>query len=97
MPENNLPLTYRGKPLMRRDNTIYYGSMSDKYIIMLQILDSEENGDIKLSGRIAVYLQLTDENVRPKERVIRKSEKKGLGSAMDIASIWLTRALAEKL
>ena len=97
MAENTTLLTYKGKPLMRKDNVIYYGSMADKYIIMLQILDSEKSGDIELSGRIAIYLQLTDENVRPKDRIVRKSEKKGLFSAMDIASIWLTRALAEKL
>ena len=97
MAENTTLLTYKGKPLMRKDNVIYYGSMSDKYIIMLQILDSEKSGDIELSGRIAIYLQLTDENVRPKDRIVRKSEKKGLFSAMDIASVWLSRALAEKL
>ena len=35
-----LPLTYKGHPLRRKDNLIYYGSMADSYIIMLQILSS---------------------------------------------------------
>ena len=35
MAENTTLLTYKGKPLMRKDNVIYYGSMADKYIIML--------------------------------------------------------------
>ena len=29
-------LTYKGHPLMRKDNLIYYGSMADPYIVMLQ-------------------------------------------------------------
>ena len=32
-------LIYKNHPLRRIDNIIYYGSMADKYIIMLQILD----------------------------------------------------------
>ena len=31
-----------------------------------------------------------------KDRILKKSEKRGLYEAMDIASIWLERALAEK-
>lgn len=36
----SIPLTYKGHPLRRKDNIIYYGSMAEKYIIMLQIHDS---------------------------------------------------------
>ena len=35
-------LIYKNHPLRRIDNIIYYGSMADKYIIMLQILDTKE-------------------------------------------------------
>ena len=37
MAEN---LVYRGHPLRRVDNLVYYGSMADKYIIMMQVLDT---------------------------------------------------------
>ena len=40
MATPNIPLTYKGHPLRRKDNLIYYGSMADKYIIVLQVLDS---------------------------------------------------------
>jgi hypothetical protein len=36
---NSRILEYKGHPLRRKDNLIYYGSMSDKYIIMLQITE----------------------------------------------------------
>ena len=35
---NTAFLTYKGKPLLRKDNLLYLGNMSDRYIIMLQIL-----------------------------------------------------------
>lgn len=92
----NGKLYYKGKPLIRKENTIYYGSMGDKYIVMLQVLDAKEDGPLPMSSKVAVYLQYTDPNVRPKERIIRKSEKDGLYAAMDLAAVWLERALADK-
>ena len=38
-------LMFRGRPLIRQGNTLYYGSMKDRAITMLQELDSKnENG-----------------------------------------------------
>ena len=90
-------LMYKGRPLMRRDNLIYYGSMADKYIIMMQVLDNKEVGDLRVSTRVSLQLQLTDPDLKSKDRVVRKSEKDGLYAALDVASIWLERALAAKL
>ena len=39
MAEEKIPLSYKGHPLRRKDNLIYYGSMADKYIIMLQVME----------------------------------------------------------
>ena len=91
----NEMLTYKGHPLMRMENIIYYGSMEDPYIIMMQILDSKQSGDLNLSTRVSVQLQRTA-NVRLKEKIVKKAEKDSLWHAMDLASIWLDRALAAK-
>ena len=87
-------LEYKGVPLMRKDNLIYYGRMSDKYIIMLQILDSEPVKDITLAKKVSVQLQLTDPDIKSRDRVVKKTEKDGLYSAMDVAEVWLARALS---
>ena len=42
MANQNAPLTYKGHPLRRKDSLIYYGSMAQKYIIMLQILSQKK-------------------------------------------------------
>ena len=88
-------LNYKGHPLMRKENIIYYGSMSDSHIIMMQILDSANN-DLSVAKRVSVQLQQTGANVRSKDRIVKKTEKNSLWSAMDIASIWLNRALGSK-
>jgi len=91
---NSIPLEYKGHPLRRKDNIIYYGSMSDKYIIMLQITESTPFEDLSLSSRIQVQLQYTDPDLKSRDRVVKKSEKTSFYEAMDVAAVWLERALA---
>jgi hypothetical protein len=70
--------------------------MADKYIVMLQILDTKKVKDLDVATRVSVQLQLTDPDLKSRDRVIRKTEKDGLYPAMDVATVWLERALAEK-
>ena len=86
-------LEYKGYPLRRKDNLIYYGNMSDKYIIMLQIMDTVLLQDLSLAQRVSVQLQLTDPDIKSRDRVVKKTEKDGLYNAMDVAAVWLDRAL----
>ena len=96
MAEENAVLMYKGHPLMRKDSIIYYGDMSQKYVIMLQVLSSEKKGDMKLSQRVSIQLQYTDPEISSKDRVLKSAERDGLFNAMDIAAIWLDRALSGK-
>jgi len=93
----SLPLEYKGHPLRRKDNIIYYGNMTDKYIIMLQITESkalDDHEDFELATRIQVQLQFTDPELKSRDRVVKKSEKTSFYEAMDVAAVWLKRALA---
>lgn len=100
MPESKSPknegLIYKGHPLRRVDNLIYYGSMADKYIIMMQVLDTQKEQDLSIATKVSIQLQLTDAELKSRDRVVKKSEKDSLYAAMDIATIWLERALKEK-
>ena len=89
-------LTYKGHPLMRKDNLIYYGSMADSHIVMLQVLETKKQGDLEIATKVSVQLQLTDPTVRSRDRVVKKSEKDGLYTALDVGCVWLERALAGK-
>lgn len=97
MASEKLPLSYKGHPLRRKDNLIYYGTMAEKYIIMIQVLDTKKVQDLNVATRVSVQLQLTDPDLKSRDRVVKKSEKESLYEAMDISAIWLERALAGKL
>ena len=96
MAEVKNTLTYKGHPLMRKDNLIYYGSMADSHIIMLQVLDTKKVGDVEIASRVSVQLQLTDPAIKSRDRVVKKGEKAGLYTALDFGCVWLERALAGK-
>ena len=93
MAEEKTPLLYKGRPLMRKDNTIYYGSMADPYIIMMQVLETKKVDDIDIATKVSIQLQQTDPSVKPRERVLKRSEKDGLFTALDLGSVWLERQL----
>lgn len=89
-------LEYKGHPLQRKDNIIYYGSFADKYIIMMQILDTKKVKDLDVASRVSVQLQLTDPDIKSRDRIVKKSEKDSLYAAIDVAAVWLERALASR-
>ena len=89
-------LTYKGKPLVRCKNDIYYGNLADLYVIFMQVLTSKEENGVRVADRIHVTLLSTDTTKSPIERMARQSDKYGLWSALEIGSIWLEKALGEK-
>lgn len=70
--------------------------MAEKYIIMMQVLDTKKEQDLDVATKVSVQLQLTDPDLKSRDRVVKKSEKDSLYAAMDVAAIWLERALAGK-
>lgn len=94
--KESMTLQYKGLPLLRKDNILYYGSMSDSHIIMMRILDTKTENGIEIATRVSVQLQQTSPEVRAKERIVKSTEKSSLWNAMDIAYIWLKRANSSK-
>ena len=87
---------YKDHPLRRVGNMIYYGSMADPYIILMQVKETKKEKDLEVATKVSVELQRTGADLRSRDRVVKRSEKDGLYSAMDISAIWLERALAGK-
>ncbi len=86
-------LMYKNKPLVRCGNTIYYGDLGEKCVIMLQILSTKTVNEKTIADRVSVQLLSTDDELRMKDRILKKTEKHGLYSAMDVGAIWLERSL----
>ena len=94
MSEKKQPLLYKGHPLRRKDDLIYYGSMADSHIILLQVKESKMLQDLSIGTKVTVELHLTDPDLKSRDRVLKKTEKDSLYAAMDVAAAWLERALA---
>jgi hypothetical protein len=86
---------YKGKPLVRSGNVLYYGSMKDRYVCRLEIKSTKKVKDMDVADKVAVQLMLTDPAMQSRKQIVKNSEKSGLYLAMDIADAWLTRALAK--
>lgn len=89
-------LTYKGHPLVRCNNELYYGDPKDSHVVFIQILSSEEKNGAQVATKVHVQLLSNDPTLGPNARIIKQSDKQGLFDALDIGQIWLERALSEK-
>jgi len=86
-------LSYKGKPLVRCGNTIYYGYMNEPYVILIQIKSSKKVQELDVADKVTIQLVKTDPTLRPKDSIVKKADKMNLFQAMDIGAIWLDLAL----
>ncbi|MBQ6498407.1 MAG: hypothetical protein IJI48_00720 [Ruminococcus sp.] len=85
--------TYKGKPLVRCGDELYYGSMDEKFVIRMQIKSKKEVNGAEIADKVAIQLLATDPDLSPRKQLVKSSEKNGLYVALDIAEVWLDRAL----
>ncbi len=88
-------LYYKGKPLVRCGNEIYYGDPAEPFIAMLQVLSEQSVEGVQMPDKLLINILSTDESLPLPQRMIKRTEKNGLYSALSIASIWLDRQLSE--
>ncbi len=88
-------LTYKGRPLVRCGDEIYYGNMEEPYVIRMQIKSKKEVNGQEVPDKVTVQLMATDPDLSPRKQLVKSTEKSGMFVAMDIADIWLERFLAK--
>lgn len=86
-------LMYKGKPLVRRGDKMYYGFIDDDYIVEINVKESEKIGDIDVSTNVAVQLITNKTKLQGNERMVKSSKKTGLFAALDLGAIWLEDVL----
>ena len=85
-------LTYKGRPLVKNGNKIYYGEPYNPCIIVLTILESASVNGTDLPSRILVQLQSTDPALAFKpEKILNEAERKTLADALNIGAVWLDK------
>lgn len=85
-------LKFKGIPLARCRNMIYYGDKKDRFIVELTVKSSHELQDLKIAEKVSVKLLDTDPSVSANKKIIKISEKNSLYNALDIGATWLDRA-----
>ena len=91
MADKENVLMYKGRPLVRSGNTLYYGDMADEHVVVMQVLATDTVKDLTVAKKVQVQMMATDPELPLNERFLKKSEKAGLYEALDIAAIWLDR------
>lgn len=87
-------LTYRGKPLYRVGDRIYYGNLEDKYILALDIVEKTQYTDnLEIGSKIKIQLMDNTSGKLGEGQVYRKAERNDLYHAIDIGEWWLKDAL----
>ncbi len=84
--------TYKGYPLVRHDDCIYYGNMSDEYVVMLQILEKQNVNGLDIASKVKIYQMSTDLTLPPMKAITQQVERDSLYEALDLANAWLQRA-----
>ena len=85
-------LRYKNKPLVRCGDVIYYGSMNDKCVAKLTVKSKTKVDDMEFADRVFIQILNTDMS-DPKKLVLQKGEQTGLFPAIDMAYVWLRKAL----
>ena len=56
-------LTYKGKPLVRKDNELYYGRMTDPYVLRMQILSTKSVGGMDVADKVHIQVFSTNDSL----------------------------------
>lgn len=87
---------YKGKPLVRCKDTIYYGNITDKYVFKMESKNFKDVNGTKVATTVNVEMINMDDDITNSKKIVKISEKNGLYPALEIANIWLERAMAGK-
>ena len=85
-------LEYLDKPLVREENTICYGDLNEKCILILEIMSFKDVGGKQLPKDILI--QVIDS--KDPSKIIKQGSKEGLHDAFSLGVVWLDLALKSK-
>ena len=67
-------LMYKDRPLVREGDTICYGDMSEKYILILEIFGYKEENGVKVPDTVLVQVVESEDQTK----IVRQGQKNGL-------------------
>ncbi len=95
MAKKKIGMEYKGKPLYRKGDRLFYGNLEDKYILVLDIIEKKKIEGIDVATKVKIQIQDNEGEHIGEGTVFRKSEKENLYKALDIGAWWLQCACEE--
>lgn len=81
--------TYKGLPLVRKGNQLYFGNMYDEFVVWMEIKGTEKVGDLDVANQVMIRKMATDPTLPPNQAIVKTAKKDSLYEALDIACAWL--------
>lgn len=81
--------TYKGLPLVRKGNQLYFGNMYDEFVVWMEIKGTEKVGDLDVANQVTIRKMATDPTLPPNQAIVKTAKKDSLYEALDIACAWL--------
>ena len=78
--------TYKGLPLVRKGNQLYYGNMYDDFVVWIEIKHTKKVGDLEVADKVKLRRMSTDIT---KPNIDKNADTDSLYEALDIACAWL--------
>lgn len=85
-------LTFKDRPLVRCGNELYYGNMTDKFIIFMKIEATRKAGQTEIPSKVHIEMRYTDPDIKGKNKIVKTADRGSMSEALDMAAIWLDRA-----
>lgn len=87
--EKNNFFTYKGLPLVRKGNQIYFGNMYDDFVVHMEIQSTKKVGELDVADKVIIRKMSTDMSINPLDAIVKTAKKDSLYEALDIACAWL--------
>ncbi len=87
-------LTYKGKPVYRKGNKLFYGNLEDPLILMLEVLETKKVQNVSVATKVKFSIQDNTVDEIGTGTNYRSGEREDLYRAFDIGAWWLQDALA---
>lgn len=83
------PFQYKSRPVVRSGKTIYYGSMTKPYVVMMNIMSEKKDHNLSVASSIKCYLMKTSQGIEPQDAITKSAERTTLYDALELAAAWL--------
>lgn len=86
-------MTYKGLPLVRNNDEMYYGDPTQEYIVYLKVINTKQVEGNEIADKIHVSLVSTDITLDIVQRMKKQGVREGLYNALDVGAVWLQSTL----